>query len=93
MSVQNTLETKLSQAIQCEKLEIENESYQHAGHAHGDVDSHFKAVVISNDFEGVGKVARHQMIYKILADEINNPVHALVIMAYTPKEWEKLQNK
>lgn len=91
MSVQNIIETKLSQQIQCDKLEVINESHHHAGHAHGGVDTHFKVVVISADFAGTGKVARHQKIYKILAAELADTVHALVILAYTPDEWQKLQ--
>ena len=86
MSVQEILHNKLSQQLQCTSLEVINESHHHAGHAHGGEETHFKVVVISEDFAGVGKVARHQMIYKILANEMNNPVHALVIEAKTPSE-------
>ena len=86
MSVQETIHNKLSQQLQCDSLEVINESHHHAGHAHGGEETHFKVVVVSKDFAGVGKVARHQMIYKALAAEMNNPVHALVIDAKTPEE-------
>ncbi|MBV1920305.1 MAG: BolA/IbaG family iron-sulfur metabolism protein, partial [Pseudomonadales bacterium] len=33
-------------------------------------------------------VARHQMVYKVLSDEVEGPVHALAIHTYTNQEWE-----
>ncbi len=89
MSVQSILENKLTEGLQPEFLEVTNESHEHAGHAHGATDSHFKAVIVSSAFEGVRMVARHQQVYKILAAEINNPVHALVLKTYTCEEWQK----
>lgn len=86
MSMQNTIQKKLSQELKCDQLEVINESHHHAGHAHGAEESHFRVVVVSDAFKGLGKVARHQKIYKILADELAGPLHALVIEAKTPEE-------
>jgi BolA protein len=86
MSMQQTIQQKLSAQIPCTALEVINESHHHAGHAHGADESHFRVVVVSEAFSGKGKVARHQMIYRILADELAGPLHALVIEANTPEE-------
>jgi BolA protein len=86
MSMQQTIQQKLSQQIPCTSLEVINESHHHAGHAHGADESHFRVAVVSEAFRGKGKVARHQMIYRILADELAGPLHALVIEANTPEE-------
>ncbi|EGH00065.1 Cell division protein BolA [gamma proteobacterium IMCC2047] len=91
MSVQSTIENKLNEALKPAFLEVVNESHQHAGHAHGSTDSHFKAVIVSSAFDGVGMVARHQHVYKILAEMMNNPIHALVLKTYTAEEWQKQQ--
>lgn len=89
MSVQTTIENKLTDQLAPSVLDVINESYQHAGHQHAATDSHFKVIVVSNAFEGLRKVARHRKIYQILADELIDPVHALVIQEYTPIEWQQ----
>jgi BolA protein len=91
MSVQKIMESKLAAELSPQVLEVINESHEHAGHLHGGTDTHFKVIIVSSVFEGVRSVARHQMIYKILADEMNNPVHALVMQLYTPGEWQQRQ--
>jgi len=89
MSVQSTIEEKLTEALNPEFLEVINQSHEHAGHAHGATDSHFMAVIVTSSFDGVRMVARHQQVYKILANEMNNPIHALVLKTYTAEEWKK----
>ncbi len=88
MSVQQTLESRISEQLSIVHLEVINESHHHAGHAHGGAETHYKVVVVSADFEGKRKVARQQMIYKIVNDMINNPVHALAMQTFTPEEWK-----
>ncbi len=84
MSIQVEIEQKLQQGIAVEYLVVENESHRHAGPA---ADSHFKLTVVSEDFVGKRPVARHQLIYKLLADELQGPVHALALHLYTGEEW------
>ncbi len=89
MKTRNTIEKKLRNSLAPTTLEVINESHQHAGHQHGATDSHFKVVVVSALFKDMGKVARHQKIYQILAEELVDPVHALVIQAFSPEEWQQ----
>lgn len=42
--------------------------------------------VVSADFEGKRLVQRHQIVYKLLDDEIKAGVHALSMDTKTPKE-------
>jgi len=90
MSVQNIIETKLTNQLSPSNIKVTNESHLHAGHAHGGVETHYKVELVTAKFDGVSNVARHQMIYKALAEEMDNPIHALVIKAYTPDEWKEL---
>ncbi len=83
--MESHIEQKLLAGIDINYLVIENESHMHSGPA---TDSHFKVVMVSEAFDGTRPVARHQMIYKILADELAGPVHALALHLYTPAEWE-----
>jgi BolA protein len=88
MSVQQEIDNRIQQALTTEYLDVINESHQHAGHAHGGEETHYKVIVVSAEFEGKRPVARQQLIYKILADMINNPVHALAMQTFTPDEWK-----
>lgn len=86
MSIAIVVEEKLRTDINVSELQIANESHMHSGPA---TDSHFKLVLVSDDFTGKRLVQRHQMIYKILAQELQNPIHALAMHLYTQEEWIK----
>lgn len=52
--------------------------------------SHFDAVVIGDEFEGMSAVKKQQTVYKTLGDKITSgELHALSIKTYTPEEWER----
>ena len=70
------------------RLEIEDDSARHHGHAgapHGG-ESHFNVVIESNAFAGAPRVARQRMVYRALAEELAGPVHALSVKALAPGE-------
>ncbi|KAM7278785.1 hypothetical protein ACFE04_005919 [Oxalis oulophora] len=70
-------------------LEVDDVSYQHAGHAGvrgSDGETHFNLKVVSNEFEGKSLVKRHRMIYNLLQEELDTGLHALSIVAKTPAE-------
>jgi BolA protein len=52
-------------------------------------ETHFKLIAVSAQFDGKRNVARHQLIYKVLAEELAGPVHALAIHTYTSSEWQQ----
>jgi BolA protein len=86
---------KLTKALSPVRLEIEDDSWRHAGHHHeGGMDakpggeSHFNLLVVSNAFEGVSRVGRQRAVNAALAEELAGPVHALSIRALTPAEAE-----
>ncbi|MFZ7282258.1 BolA family protein [Avibacterium avium] len=91
MGVQQVLEQKISQKFTPHFLRIENESYMHSS-GRG-ADSHFKVVLVSDMFNGVRKVARHQMLYQLLAEELKNGIHALALHTYTLDEWQALEQQ
>lgn len=87
---------KLTLALTPTRLEIEDDSWRHAGHHHeGGMDakpggeSHFKLVVVSQAFESMNRVARQRAVNSALAAELAGPVHALSIKAMTPAEAAK----
>lgn len=85
MSVQQILETKLTQALQPEFLRVVNESSGH--NVPRGSETHFRVLVVSPAFDGVTLVGRHRLVNAALADELRNGVHALAIDALTPEQW------
>ncbi|KAK1430903.1 hypothetical protein QVD17_14007 [Tagetes erecta] len=71
------------------ELEVEDVSYQHAGHAGvkgSNGETHFNLKVVSKEFEGKSLVKRHRLIYSLLDNELQSGLHALSIDAKTPAE-------
>lgn len=87
MTVRQGIETKL-RTLNPSHLELINESHQHA---HGASDSHYKLILVSDEFKGMRTVARHQKIYHLLADELKTAVHALSLHLYSEEEWQNTQ--
>ncbi len=87
MITQPTIEEKLAAAFKPAFLEVINESYQHNVPAGSE--SHFKVVIVSDDFEGKRLIQRHRAVNQVLSDELANAIHALAIHTLTPSEWEQ----
>lgn len=84
---------KLAEGLSPERLELEDDSWRHAGHHHeGGMDakpggeSHFNLLIVSAAFEGQGRVQRQRAVNGLLREELAGPVHALSIKALTPAE-------
>lgn len=86
MSIQDQIEEKIRNALKPEYLDVINESYMH--NVPPGSESHFKVIIVSADFEDMGKVQRHQRMNSILAEELAGPVHALSMETLTTLEWE-----
>ena len=86
MSIQTTIENKLHHAFNPQHCEVINESHMHSVPPNSE--THFKVVIVSDHFVDQRSVGRHQSIYKLLAEELAGPVHALALHTYTESEWE-----
>ncbi|HEX9474858.1 MAG TPA: BolA family protein [Steroidobacteraceae bacterium] len=51
-----------------------------------DDQTHFNARVVSESFQGLRGLARHQLIYRALGSRVGREIHALSIEALTPQE-------
>ena len=79
----------LSNNILCNHLEIIDESPNHGGYS-GTV-SHVKIIVVSDDFEGLSLIKRHQLVYKAL-DNLVKEIHAISIVSKTVSQWTESSN-
>jgi BolA family transcriptional regulator, general stress-responsive regulator len=87
MTVQSTIEAKLTEALSPLHLEVINESASHSVPAGSE--SHFKVVLVATEFEGQRLLARHRRVNTVLADELATAIHALALHTYTEAEWHE----
>jgi len=85
MKVQQTIESKVRGEFKPEYLELVNESHMHS--VPKDSETHFKLVLVTEAFNGKRQVARHQLVYALLAPEMQSGLHALALHTYSPQEW------
>lgn len=84
MTMQQQIEQHLAQ-LAPQHLQVFDESHMHSR----GLQTHYKAVVVSEQFEGLNSVKRHQKVYATLG-ELMGQFHALALHTYTPEEWAKV---
>jgi BolA protein len=85
MSRRARIETLLSEALAPTHLAVEDESHMHA--TKPGAESHFKIVVVSRAFEGLGAIARQRRVNQALREVFSGGLHALTMHVATPDEW------
>mmetsp|Transcript_8747 Transcript_8747/g.11018 ORF Transcript_8747/g.11018 Transcript_8747/m.11018 type:complete len:165 (+) Transcript_8747:103-597(+) len=87
--VETSIRLKINSSLTPNYLQVINESHMH--NVPNGSETHFKVVIVSPEFDGAPSLLkRHRMVNSILAEELEGPVHALSIVAKTPKQWEKM---
>ena len=85
MSMQQQIEGKLQAQFAPLHLEVTNESHMH------DVpegsESHFRVVLVSEQFSSRPLLQRHRAVNSALDAELNGGIHALALHTMTPEEW------
>jgi len=68
-------------------LELRDDSAAHRGHAGArEGGGHYALRLVSRRFEGLAKLARHRLVYDLLADLMRRDIHALSLVLLTPEE-------
>ncbi|MDP2005004.1 MAG: BolA family protein [Rubrivivax sp.] len=76
----------LQAALAPQALQVNDDSHLHAGHAGAREGRHFSVTLTSERFTGLGRVARHRLVYDSLGALAEQGVHALAIVAKAPGE-------
>ena len=69
------IERFIALGLACEHLRVEGDG------------RHFFATIVSPEFEGQSRIARHQIIYRALGDRMREQIHALSMKTLTPSEF------
>ena len=77
---------RLAAALEPTRLDLEDQSDHHIGHAGHDArgESHFALIIESASFAGQSRLARQRLVYSALGDLMHDRVHALTIKALAP---------
>ena len=88
MAVKDIIATKLNAAFAPQRLDVEDESHRHEGHAghRPGGQTHFRVTIVAEAFRGKSRIQRHRMVNETLAQELAGGVHALAIHASAPGE-------
>ena len=74
------LQIIIAAGLLCEHLEVSGDG------------SHWYATIVSSDFQGLSRIARHHRAYATVGNRIQTgEVHALSMKTYTPVEWAALK--
>ena len=76
----------LQAALAPSALAVTDDSHLHAGHAGAREGRHFTVHITAARFAGLGRVARHRLVYDSLGPLAAQGVHALAIQAKAPDE-------
>jgi BolA family transcriptional regulator, general stress-responsive regulator len=89
MSVKARIEATLRENLAPERLDVINESHQHAGHQPGmtgDGESHMRVRIVAAAFTGMSRIDRHRTVNALLKPELDAGLHALAVEAAAPGE-------
>jgi acid stress-induced BolA-like protein IbaG/YrbA len=70
----------IAQGLACEHLQVEGDG------------RHFFATIVAAEFDGLGRIARHQRVYAALGDRMRQQIHALSMKTLTPAEFAAAGN-
>ena len=62
--------------LACERVDVEGDG------------RHFFATIVSAEFAGKSRIARHQRVYRALGDRMREQIHALSMKTLTPEEHQ-----
>ena len=92
MSLVTEIESRM-QGLKPNVCVCDDESHLHVGHAGNKGGGHYALLVVSDDFEGVNRVARQRMVNALVQDLFPVQIHDLRIRALSQQEWSDLQQK
>ena len=75
MTTPESIKSAIEAGVACDRVEVDGDG------------QHFQALIVSDAFEGLSKVRRHQLVYGALGDRMREEIHALSMSTLTPAEW------
>ena len=86
MNIKKELTKIIEKSFDVDTLKVVDESFKH--NVSKGAQSHFKVIIISNDFIGKSQLERHKKVYLSLHD-LMQKIHALSLHTLTREEVQK----
>jgi len=86
MKPSELIEQRLRASLSPDKINIRDDSANHAGHAGAREGGHYHVFIVSPAFAGLSPIQRHRRIYDALGDLKQAGIHALSLLALAPGE-------
>jgi BolA protein len=80
------LAARLRAALAPAEVQVRDDSAAHAGHAGAREGGHFTARIVSPRFAGLGRLARHRLVYDAVGPLGALRIHALALETRAPDE-------
>ena len=77
----NDVQRYIAEGLACEHLEVQGDG------------RHFFATIVTQAFDGLNRVARHQLVYRALGERMRAEIHALSMKTLTPHEWSTIPDR
>jgi acid stress-induced BolA-like protein IbaG/YrbA len=74
MVTPDSIKTSIEAGIDCTTVDVAGDG------------QHFEALVVSDAFRGLSRLARHRLVYAALGDRMRAEIHALSMTTVTPDE-------
>jgi acid stress-induced BolA-like protein IbaG/YrbA len=74
MVTPDSIKASIAAGIECTTVEVAGDG------------QHFEALVVSEAFRGLPRLARHRLVYAALGDRMRAEIHALSMTTVTPDE-------
>lgn len=84
--IESSIREKLRKSFDPRFVDVINESYMH--NVPKDSETHFKIVIVSDQFNDKSLITCHRMVHDVLQVELKS-IHALSLLTKTPEQWEK----
>ena len=79
------IKTLCCNSININSIDVINESHLHNTPLNSE--THFKLIIVTDDFVGLKLIERHKKVHKVLADVQDN-IHALSMHLFTSEEFK-----
>mgnify|MGYP001376397550 CR=1 FL=1 len=88
-SIENEIKNRLSKKMDLIHFEMKDFTGRHLNHKTHEGGFHLEAIIVSNDFQDLTLIKRHQKVYDAIGDLMKHEIHALSMKTLIQSEWEK----
>ncbi|MFL2998732.1 MAG: BolA family protein [Candidatus Neomarinimicrobiota bacterium] len=88
-SIENEIKNRLSKNMDLIHFEMKDFTGRHLNHKTHEGGFHLEAIIVSNDFQDLTLIKRHQKVYEAIGDLMKHEIHALSMKTLIQSEWEK----